>query len=144
MTEAGGHDLVRQWEAAMRSLTSSVSSLTGREHLPKALVAPLERQLELVREIVERERRLQAEIMARTLAPVDAVFDLLEQSAAALRGQAQALKESARALEQAAGLIEVQADLFERTVRALRQPAEVAKAASGLPRRPRGRREPGA
>jgi hypothetical protein len=55
----------------------------------------------------------------RAFAPFDAVFDLLEQSATALRRQAEALKESARALEHAAEMIEVQAETLERTVATL-------------------------
>ena len=136
MPEPGGHDLLRAWQTAMQSVVSSAASAAGRSELPRELLAPMQRQLELIREIVERERRLQEELLARAFAPFDAVFDLLEQSAAALRRQAEALNESARALEQAAGMIEVQAELFERTIRTLREPAEVAKAAAGVPRRP--------
>jgi hypothetical protein len=33
-------------------------------------------------------------------------------------------------------MMEVQAELFERTIRALREPADIAKAAAGLDRRP--------
>lgn len=44
--------------------------------------------------------------------------------------------EPARALEQAAGMMELQAELFERTIQMLREPAEIAKAAAGLERRP--------
>ena len=51
-------------------------------------------------------RLLQA-LVERSLAPFDAVFDLLEQSGAAMHRQADALSESARALEQAAELMRV-------------------------------------
>ena len=129
----------------MQSLVSSAASAAGRSEVPRQLLAPMQRQLELVQEVFERERRLQKELLERTVAPFDAVFDLLEQSAAALRRQAEALKESARALEQAAGMMEVQAELFEKTIRGLREPAEIAKAAAGLKRRPtrarRGRKD---
>jgi len=98
---------------------------------------PLQRQVELVQEVLERERKLQRELMSRALAPVDAVFDLLEQSGAALRKQTEALSESARALEQAAEVVRAQAELYERTVRTLRQPSELVKAAAGVERHER-------
>jgi hypothetical protein len=117
-------------------MQSVVASAAGRAELPHQLLAPMQRQLELVQEVIERERRLQQELLTRTLAPFDAVFELLEQSAAALRRQAEALNASAQALEQAAGMIELQAELFERTIRTLREPAEIAKAAAGMKKRP--------
>lgn len=125
MTDLGAHELVREWKAAMQALVSAA----GRSEVPRALIAPMERQLELVQELVER-----------AFGPFDAVFDLLEESGAAMRRQAEALSESARALEQAAELMRVQAELFERTVRTVRQPAEMAKGIAGLePRKPRAR-----
>jgi hypothetical protein len=136
LPDPGGRDLVREWQEAMQSVVSSAASVAGRSGLPRQLVAPMEKQLELVQELFERERRLQRELLTRTFAPFDAVFDLLEQSGAALRSQAEALKESAQALEQAAAMMEVQADLFERTIKTVREPAEIAKAAAGLERRP--------
>jgi hypothetical protein len=95
----------------------------------------MQRQLELAQELIERERRLQAEVASRLLAPVDAVFDLLEETGATLRRQAEALEAVGRALEETAGLMKGQAELFERTVGTLRQPAEVAKGAIGAQRR---------
>jgi hypothetical protein len=133
MPDIGGRELLREWQAAMQAL---IAATAGRAEVPKQLLAPMQRQLELVQEVIERERRLQRELVGRALAPVDAVFDLLEQSGAALHRQAEALSESARALEQAAGMMEVQAELFERTVRMLREPSELAKAAAGIERRP--------
>jgi hypothetical protein len=103
----------------------------------------MQRQLELVQEIIERERRLRRELAGSLIAPVDAAFDLLEESGATLRRQAEALEAAGRALEETAGLMKHQAELFERTIGTLRQPAQLAKAAAGLeqqPRRSDGRR----
>lgn len=136
MPELHGHDLLREWQSAMRSLASSA---VGRVEVPHQLLAPLERQVELVQEVLGRERELQRELLARAFAPYDAVFDLLEQSAAALHRQAQALNESARAIEQAAAMMEVQAETFERTIAVMRQPGEIVKRATGVER---GREEP--
>ena len=127
-------DLLREWQAAMRSLASSA---TGHSELPRQLLAPMQRQVELLQEVLERERRLQREVVGRLLAPADAIFDLLEQSGATLRQQAEALEQASRALEQTAVLVKAQADLFERTVRAIREPTELAKAVAGVERRRR-------
>jgi hypothetical protein len=122
--------VLREWQAAMRALAGRSS-----ERIPRQLLAPMQRQAELVQEILERERRLQQDVLTRAFAPFDAVFDLLEQSGTALRRQAEALRESARALEQAAGMMEVQAELFERAIGVLREPGEIVKRTAGLPRR---------
>jgi hypothetical protein len=134
MPESGGLDLLREWQSAMQSVVSSAASVAGRSDLPQQLLKPMERQLELLQEVVERERRLQREVLARTIAPVEAVFSLLEESAAALRKQSEALNASALALEQVSAMVAVQADLLERTIRTLRDPTEIAKAASRVGR----------
>ena len=110
--------------------------LPGQDLL-RPLLAPMQRQLDLVQDLLERERRLQRELVSRLLGPADTVFDLLQQSAEALQQQAAALEEAGRALEQTATLMKAQAELFERTVHALREPTELAKAAAGVnsPRR---------
>ena len=81
-------------------------SLAGRSvELPQQLLAPLQRQVELVAEVLEREHQRQQDLLGRAFAPLDALFDLLEQSGAAMHQQAAALKESARALERVAGAV---------------------------------------
>jgi hypothetical protein len=129
-----GRDLIGEWRAAMQSVLAAAASVTGRADLPRQLLVPLQKQAELVQEVLERERNL----MSHAFAPVDAVFDLLEQSGAALRKQAESLSESARALEQAAELVRAQAELYERTIRTLRRPSELVKAAARIegPTRP--------
>lgn len=108
--------------------------LSGRELLHEAQ--------RLMESVVERERRLQSDLAGYALAPVDAVFDLLQESGTTLRRQAEALEAAGRALEDTAALMKSQAELFERTVGTLRQPAELARAVSGAqPRKRRSDRE---
>src|SRR3954464_5736947 len=90
MADLSGRDLLQEWRGLMESLVTSAGSVAGRAELPRQLVEPMERQLELLTEIVERERRLQGQLVGTLAAPLDAVFDLLEQSAATLRKQAEA------------------------------------------------------
>lgn len=140
MAEPGGHDLLGEWRKQMESVLGAAASVAGRADVPRQLLEPMQRQLELVQEVIERERRLQREVAGRLAAPVDAVFDLLEDSAVALRKQAEALAAAGSALQETAGLVKGQAELFERTVGALREPTEIAKGLAGLERRPRGKR----
>jgi hypothetical protein len=85
--------------------------------------------------LLERERQLQRGVAGRVAAPFDAIFDLLAESGATMRSQAEALEAAGRALEDAGRLMKRQAELFERGVGALRSPAELAKSAAGLERR---------
>jgi hypothetical protein len=115
-------------------LTAAASSVGGRVEVPRQLVEPMQRQLELVEELIERQRTFQREVTGRLVAPFDVIFDLLEQNGAMLRSQAEALGAAGHALEDAARLITTQAELFERTIGVLRQPTELAKAAAGIER----------
>jgi hypothetical protein len=132
--ELSGRELLHEWRQLMDSV---IASAGGRSELPANVLRAMQRQLELVQEVIERERRLQRELAGGLIAPIDAAFDLLEESGATLRRQAEALEAAGRALEETAGLMKHQAELFERTIGTLRQPAELAKAAAGLERRPR-------
>jgi hypothetical protein len=123
----------------MDSVVASAASVGGRAELPRQLLEPMQRQLELVQEVIERERRLQKQVAGHLLAPVDVIFDLLEESGSMLRSQAEALETAGRALEESAGLVKSQAELFERTIGVLREPAERARSAAGLDRRDRKR-----
>jgi hypothetical protein len=136
MPELSGRELLNEWRRLMDSVLSSAASVAGRPGLPSDLLKAMQRQLDLVQEIIERERRMQRELAGHLVAPVDAAFDLLEGTGATLRRQAEALEAAGRALEETAGLMKHQAELFERTIGTLRQPAELAKAAAGLERRP--------
>jgi len=120
MSDGGGLDLLRDWQSAMTSV------------IPRQLLAPLQKQAELIQDVLERERRLQREVLGHAFAPFDAVFDLLEQSGATFRQQAEALEHAARALEETAVLMKAQAEIFERGVRALREPADLARTVAGL------------
>jgi len=129
-------DLLKEWQSAMQSVARAIS---GGGDVARQVMAPLQRQTELFQEVLEAERRLQREVVGRALAPLDAAFDLLEQSGAALRGQAEAMESAAQALEQAAVLMKTQAELFERTIKALREPSRMIGAAAGVEARDKRR-----
>jgi hypothetical protein len=132
--ELSGRELLNEWRKLMDSVIASAAGAAGHADLPRDLLGAMQRQLELVQELIERERSLQSDLAARLLAPVDTAFDLLEETGATLRRQAEALEAAGRALEETAGLMKSQAELFERTVGTLRQPTKLAKGAMGLER----------
>jgi glycerol kinase len=98
------------------------------------LLDPLRRELRVAQEVVDRERRLQHDVAARLVAPVDAVFDLLEESARMLERQAETLEVAGAALVETAVLMQRQAEVFEQTVRGARQPVEAVKSVAGMRR----------
>ena len=126
-----GKDILRDWQDAMQAIASAARGAAGRSELPKALLTPMQRQLELLQEVVERERGLQADLAGRLLDPIDAVFDLLEESGKTFRAQADALEEASAALGQTAQLMQTQAEIYESTIRALREPADLARRVAG-------------
>jgi hypothetical protein len=132
VTELGARELMQGWRSAIESLTASGRALAGHADVPEHLRDPLRRQLELVEELVSQERRLQRELATHMFAPVDATFDLLEESGALVRRQAEALSAAGRALDETARLMRDQAELFQRSVETLRQPARMAEAAVAL------------
>jgi hypothetical protein len=125
----------------MQSLTESIASATRHGDVARDVVAPMQRQAELFQEALKRERDLQARLVQRAFAPLDAVFDLLEESGSALEKQAEAVEEAARALERVARLMRAQAEMFSTTVRSLRAPSKAAKSLAGGKPRPRSRDE---
>lgn len=141
MSELGNRELLREWRKVMDSIVASAASVGGRSDLARQLVEPMQRQFELVQELIDRERRMQNELAGRLLGPVEAAFDLLEETGQLLRRQAEALEAAGRALEDTAGLALTQAELFERTIAKLRKPADSARAVAGL--EPRARKSDG-
>jgi len=131
-----GRDVLAEWRGVMESVLSSAASAAGRADIPNELLGAMQRQVELVQEVVDRERRVQSDLTGRLLGPIDAVFDLLEEAGATIRGQAEALESAGRALEESAGMMKRQAETFERAITVLRQPVELARG-SGSRRRPR-------
>ena len=101
----------------MQSIVGAARGAAGRSELPKALLTPMQRQLELVQAVVERERNRQAEVFGQLLDPIDAVLDLLEESGMTFRAQAEALEQASAALEQTAVLMQRQAEIYENTIK---------------------------
>src|ERR1700729_68079 len=79
----------------MDAVVASAASVGGRAELPRQLLEPMQRQLELVQEVIERERRLQTQLAAHVLAPAGRSAGGCRARA---RGDRRARKEPGRAL----------------------------------------------
>jgi hypothetical protein len=138
MADLSGRELLTEWRQVMESVISSAAAAAGRSDLPRDLLRASQRQLELLQEIVDSERRLQGNVIEGLLAPAQAVFDLLRDSSATLAKQAETMDAAGRALQDTAALVRQQAELMEKLVSILRQPTDIARAAAKNPRREKG------
>jgi signal transduction histidine kinase len=125
-----------EWRRLFDAVVASAASVAERRELPRDLLRVIRDQAALVQGVLEREQTLQRLIGSRVIEPVEAGFDLLEESAATLRHQAETLGSAAGALQETAELMAQQAELFERTIHTLRQPLALARSAAGVPRPP--------
>ena len=128
-------DLLRAWQEVIRQIRSAAAPLTGPSaDLTRQLLAPLQRQAELVEQTLLGQAEFQREIADRVLAPVNAVLEALEQTSTAMRTQAQAFDAAAASFKQASDLLELQASLIERATGSIRDPAAFVRSAGGLVR----------
>jgi len=130
MPELNGRELLSEWRRVMDSMVGNAASAAGRAQLPAELLRASRRQLELLQTIVESEQRMQGNLLSGILAPLDGFFDLLEETGATLRRQAEALEAAGRAMQDSAALLKTQAELFERGIKTIRQPTVLARAAA--------------
>jgi hypothetical protein len=137
MSEPGGRELLTEWRSVMESIVSSAAAAAGRTEIAGDVVRASQRQLEMLQELVDAQQRLQGNVLGGLLAPVEAVFDLLQESGATLRKQAESMESAGRALQDTSALMKQQAELFERMIGIMRQPTDMARSAAKGARRAR-------
>jgi hypothetical protein len=128
-------DLLRAWRDVIKQLRSlpPLPGQTEMTDMTRALVAPLQRQAELLEETLQRQLRFERDVVGRLTEPVTIAFDALQQTSGAMRTQAEAMQAASTALKQAADLLELQAGMIERATSALRDPTQFVRAtARGL------------
>jgi signal transduction histidine kinase len=124
-------DVQRAWESVIRQLKDLASPITDHADLASLLAVPMQRQAELFDELLQRQARLEEQIVGRALAPVTMALDLTDQSVATMRAQATAFAAAASSFQQASELLELQASLLERTTQTLRDPLSALRSAGG-------------
>jgi hypothetical protein len=92
---SGGRDLLSEWRQVMETVISGAAAAAGRSDIPRDMVRASQRQLELIQQLVENERRRVDVVFG----PAQAAFDLLADSGATLRKQAEAMESAGQALQ---------------------------------------------
>ena len=117
-----------------RDMTAQLAGLTGAAS--RELLGPVQRQAELIEQLVRRQVELEQDLVKRAVAPAQATVEALDNAPAALRAQATAFRAAAASFSQAADLLDLQAAAVEQTLAAVRAPVSLAG------RTVRGRRRP--
>jgi hypothetical protein len=124
-------DLLHAAEDALRQLRDFTAPVTEQSELGRRVVEPLQRQAELLEQLVQRQAQFERDMLGRLTAPLSGALDLLEQSTAAMRAQARAFEAASTSFKQAAELLDLQASLLERAAESVRDPVGAVKAAGG-------------
>ncbi len=130
-----GPDVVSAWRDAanqLRGLATSIASQAGQG--ARDVLGPLQKQTEVIEQLLRRQIEIEQELVRRALAPAQAVTEALDKAPDAMRAQAAAFRAAAVSFSQAADLLEVQATAVEQTIGALKAPVQLAQ--RGLGRRP--------
>jgi hypothetical protein len=124
-------DLVRAWQDALQQLRRVAAPNLDQSTL-RQLIAPLQRQAEVFEQALRRQAEFEAQLGRRLLAPMESVVELLDQTPAAMRAQAQAFEAAALSFKQAAEVLEAQAAVMERAISTIRLPTDLLKSIGGL------------
>ena len=122
-----------------RDLTTQLRGVTGAAG--GALLGPVQRQAELLEQVLRRQVELEQELVKRAVAPAQATVEALDNAPTALRAQATAFRAAATSFSQAAELLDLQAAAVVQTLAALRAPVNLAGRTVRSRRRPRQREE---
>jgi signal transduction histidine kinase len=123
-------DVLTAWQDAVAQLWSGAQALTGPSaDAIRPLLAPLQRQTELLQEAVRRQATFEDQLVGRLLGPFTAAVDALEETSTAMRAQAQAFEAAATSFSQASKLLARQADMVDGAVHSLRDPLDFLRTA---------------
>ena len=121
-------DLVGAWRDAAGQLQRVAGALADQAgHGARDVLGPLQRQSELIEQLVRRQLELEQELARRALAPARATVEALEKTPDTMRAQAGAFRTAASAFQQAAELLELQAAAIEQSIRTITLPLDVAR-----------------
>ena len=127
------------------------SLVSAPPEVAEQLAAPLQRQAELLEQILQRQLEFERDLVGRMVAPSGALLHVFEQTAAAMRAQTVAYRAAATSFTQIAELVEQQAEMLQLAseavsgpVSALRGAADELRAATAGEEPDRRKNEPGA
>ena len=123
-------DLLNAWQDAIREVGGAAGSLvSGSAGRAGDALKPLQRQAELLEQVLQRQLEFERELVDRASAPGRAVLELVEQASTALRAQAAAFRTASASFGQLAELMEAQAALVERASSTIRDPVAALQSA---------------
>ena len=111
----------------IRQLARAATPAATPPELTRLVLAPLERQAELLEQALQRQSEFEREVVGRMLAPLDQLLDTIAETAAAMRTQSQAFDAAATSLKRASEVLEMQAGLLDRASRSIREPTELLR-----------------
>lgn len=121
---ADSSDLIRAWREVTQQVRGVASGIAGQ--VPQEVLNPLQRQADVIEQLIRRQIDLEHEVVRRALAPAEATVNALAAAPDAMRAQATAFRAAATSFNQAADLLELQATALEQALSALRAPAQFA------------------
>ena len=120
-------DLLAAWREATHQLKGLAGSLAGQAGNVPALLGPLQRQAELIEQMLRRQVELEQALAGRVIAPAQATADALGQAPEMLRAQATAFRAAATSFKQVADLLDAQATALEQTLGILKAPISATR-----------------
>ena len=125
-------DLLRAWQSAIRDVGGAAASLaSGPAGVAADVLRPLQRQAELLQQVLERQLEFERELLGRATAPLRATLDLVDQATGTLHAQATSFRAASKTFGQLAELMDQQAELLERAGTTLRDPLATFRAGAG-------------
>jgi len=124
-------DLLRAWENAIRDLGGVAGSLAaGSAGIVGDLPRRLQRQAELLQQMLQRQLDFERELVSRAVAPLRTSLDLVDQATGNFHEQAATFRGASKTFAQLADVMEQQARLLDRASATLRDPAVVFRSTS--------------
>ena len=119
-------DLLRAWQDAIRDVGAAAGSLAaGSAGMAGDLPRRVQRQAELLQQLLQRQLEFERELVSRAFAPLRASLDLVDQATGTFHEQAATLRGASKTFAQLADVMEQQARLLDRASATLRSPAGV-------------------
>jgi ABC-type transporter Mla subunit MlaD len=121
-------EAIRELGGTAVSVASAPSEIVGQ------VLGPLQRQAELLEQVVQQQIAFEHKLVDHALAPVRGVVDLVDQATAAMRAEAKAFRMASASLGQVADLLDQQVELLEGATAIVRNPVATLRSDGEQPR----------
>jgi len=124
MALPGPEQVLREWQQALARMASAAF---GDADIAELLRAPMEAQVNLLKQAFDQQMAFQRALADRMSEPLTRSRELLDDVAHAMHTQAGALRQAGAAFEQIAALLEYQASLLAQAGEALGQSSQLLR-----------------